>query len=144
MSCICCWVIEHFYPRPPCGGRPRSRNKRRIFPAISIHALRAEGDAAEFSLFHIAKGFLSTPSVRRATLASSGTARTLLYFYPRPPCGGRHRHLALTESSHEDFYPRPPCGGRPCQYFAILLNTNKFLSTPSVWRATRRLTIISS
>ena len=61
--------------------------------------------------------------------------KTVRYFYPRPPCGGRPRYLSLSSSGMlflstsplrgttgqqvadgggiEDFYPRPPCGGRP-------------------------------
>ena len=33
--------------------------------------------------------FLSTPSARRATLAAQKLILTLMYFYPRPPRGGR-------------------------------------------------------
>ena len=35
---------NHFYPRPPGGGRPVSAGTEGIDPAISIHALRVEGD----------------------------------------------------------------------------------------------------
>ena len=34
-----------------------------------------------------------------------------IYFYPRPPRGGRPHSEALTWSEY-DFYPRPPRGGR--------------------------------
>ena len=79
---------------------------------ISIHALREEGDWAALSR-------LPRP----------------LYFYPRPPRGGRRCHQrlhgredqisihALREEGdmsntdvtieQQDFYPRPPRGGRP-------------------------------
>ena len=53
--------------------------------AISIHALREEGDTfvdKEFSAVWI---FLSTPSVRRATIPPSTADFHNLYFYPRPP-----------------------------------------------------------
>ena len=55
-------------------------------------------------------------------------------FYPRPPGGGR---LALIETLYEetDFYPRPPGGGRQCAKW-ILFVAERFLSTPSGWRAT--------
>ena len=57
---------------------------------ISIHALRAEGDAGGSRRFTIAIQFLSTPSVRRATRITTPPSLPLwLYFYPRPPCGGR-------------------------------------------------------
>ena len=35
---------RNFYPRPPRGGRPGRRQKPRLHGAISIHALREEGD----------------------------------------------------------------------------------------------------
>ena len=35
------------------------------------------------------KEFLSTPSARRATLSAISCAQSALYFYPRPPRGGR-------------------------------------------------------
>ena len=35
---------RHFYPRPPRGGRPGLCMLRPRAPAISIHALREEGD----------------------------------------------------------------------------------------------------
>ena len=79
-------------------------------------------------------GFLSTPSARRATCPDCNCFRHHGYFYPRPPRGGRPRHLdershenvisihALREEGDEtptsgrqtscDFYPRPPRGGR--------------------------------
>ena len=56
--------------------------------------------------------FLSTPSARRATYHTHHFWIILLYFYPRPPRGGRH---AL-----------------PSLYSTAL----KFLSTPSARRAT--------
>ena len=149
--CLC-----NFYPRPPRGGRlsladeiaaayeflstPSARRAtcglcvaqgRR---AISIHALREEGDR-----YHIAQAgtlhdfyprpprggrrgtadviaemiqFLSTPSARRATCLVATIWLVLADFYPRPPRGGRQRRLKL----RGDFYI--------------------FLSTPSARRAT--------
>ena len=55
-------------------------------------------------------------------------------FYPRPPGGGR-RTMTLSGCSGCYFYPRPPGGGR----LATRLYTpssDRFLSTPSGWRAT--------
>ena len=56
---------------------------------ISIHALREEGDPAE-----------------------SESATPPLYFYPRPPRGGRQQPLCGVGARSFDFYPRPPRGGR--------------------------------
>ena len=149
-------VFEHFYPRPPGGGRHKNFFKRRrhfyFYPRppgggrhigfftrqktyiISIHALRVEGDNE--SAFKMA---------------------SFDYFYPRPPGGGRRALLTLengvvlflsTPSGWRAttsctrwalrasyFYPRPPGGGRP-EVFGPVLGNVLFLSTPSGWRAT--------
>ena len=57
--------------------------------AISIHALREEGDR----------------------FALTATTSHVKYFYPRPPRGGR-RPGSLLPTYRSDFYPRPPRGGR--------------------------------
>ena len=126
---------DDFYPRPPRGGRhlyevfaPALRDEFLSTPsarratwhggsywfwpgAISIHALREEGDDLPGVLPDEDKKFLSTPSARRATRPlrpvwprrgisihalreegdPPGPARTtpMSYFYPRPPRGGR-------------------------------------------------------
>ena len=72
-------------------------------------ARRATCGAAHESCLH---GFLSTPSARRATVFGKKFYRTLPYFYPRPPRGGRR----ASGCDHHD------CSG--------------FLSTPSARRAT--------
>ena len=79
---------------------------------ISIHALLAESDS-EGSFSPLSpQEFLSTLSLRRATLHT--------------PCSGRkHRH----------FYPRSPCGERLVTRVRDLAGT-KFLSTLSLRRAT--------
>ena len=95
------------WPHPP------SRRCR-----ISIHALREEGDAqtkldiakqAQFlstpsarratpwpTLERLPEGrFLSTPSARRATKGAQLLRARRLYFYPRPPRGGRQPRSGL-------------------------------------------------
>ena len=127
---------RNFYPRPPRGGRPISRssaNQSSTFLStpsarratqqlaargynvkISIHALREEGDVAT---------------------SISGTK--VLYFYPRPPRGGRP-----VPTGHPlprpYFYPRPPRGGRRLQTLAFT-SFLIFLSTPSARRATPKM-----
>ena len=104
--------------------------------AISIHALREEGDATFAAAVQDLEKFLSTPSARRATLRCAFVdSQPDSNFYPRPPRGGRHLLLldvsirqeisihALreegdiydepTEVKSLYFYPRPPRGGRP-------------------------------
>ena len=78
--------------------------------------------------------FLSTPSARRATAVPEFCTLRTIYFYPRPPRGGRPAVLravvpqdgisihALREEGDKRrgaeqqndryFYPRPPRGGR--------------------------------
>ena len=52
--------------------------------------------------------------------------KTVHYFYPRPPCGGRPGQDSRLLRLHQDFYPCPPCGGRrwrcrscppPCHFY---------------------------
>ena len=147
----------HFYPRSPCGER---RTVARIYPrsrGISIHALLAESDDKSNKLARRKLVFLSTLSLRRATekvpadvyyqafLSTLSLRRATVEevsgdtwtrdFYPRSPCGERHRNIAngqsqknisihalLAESDlfallcnllHHNFYPRSPCGERP-------------------------------
>ena len=79
---------------------------------ISIHALREEGDRAEWCII-----------------------RTRRYFYPRPPRGGRPAMAHRRSGHRRDFYPRPPRGGRPSTRNVKNEKTG-FLSTPSARRAT--------
>ena len=101
----------NFYPRPPRGGRQFLFNFFVYYVAISIHALREEGDRRgqapgeeqEISIHALREEgdvrfygvptervvFLSTPSARRATCVSTGYRPKEWYFYPRPPRGGR-------------------------------------------------------
>ena len=125
---------HNFYPRPPRGGRQTNMaataavktflstpSARRATPhactqglslQISIHALREEGDAT-----------------------SGGISSTLMYFYPRPPRGGRHSAFSTMHQTFY-FYPRPPRGGRRGFCRGRRLGF-QFLSTPSARRATR-------
>ena len=80
---------------------------------ISIHALREEGDAPRYAARIAGSVFLSTPSARRATACGCLIPEDVMHFYPRPPRGGR--------PTREYYY-----SGR-----------EQFLSTPSARRATR-------
>ena len=101
----------YFYPRPPYGGRPLTSDRFSIFTS-----------------------FLSTPSVRRATVWEYLELEIYGHFYPRPPYGGRQR-LGDVAQGDAHFYPRPPYGGRPGTVYAVGA-AYEFLSTPSVRRAT--------
>ena len=59
--------LYNFYPRPPRGGRLLDYMGVPTKTAISIHALREEGDKTQSQLSAGFGKFLSTPSARRAT-----------------------------------------------------------------------------
>ena len=100
-----------FYPRSPCGERRYLINTyHRIF-GISIHALLAESDCMSASLFCGVFLFLSTLSLRRATVNGDAQSSCFVNFYPRSPCGERQLQGFLLAQGH-NFYPRSPCGER--------------------------------
>ena len=106
--------LRDFYPRPPGGGRRFPLCSRSFYPAISIHALRVEGDCERISLSVLFQyfyprppggerppvsavskpfwAFLSTPSGWRATFGVIHRFAHFVDFYPRPPGGGRRRY----------------------------------------------------
>ena len=110
--------------------------QRQFADAISIHALREEGDTSR-----------------------SSRRRWWSYFYPRPPRGGRpvvYREtgkesiflstpsarratveLPFHSAGRSHFYPRPPRGGRQAGYVTFT-DRSVFLSTPSARRATAK------
>ena len=59
---------NNFYPRSPCGERPGLPACRQISEVISIHALLAESDSGRASAANLSDRFLSTLSLRRATV----------------------------------------------------------------------------
>ena len=107
-----CFLIStsNFYPRPPRGGRRTSRTEHRQYKqflstpsarratrcllgatpryAISIHALREEGDFDSIAL--AAYNEISIHALREeGDTRGGGRQRPFSYFYPRPPRGGR-------------------------------------------------------
>ena len=151
----------HFYPRSPCGERRRPRrlkSRRMVFlstlslrratiiskanrcttiPFLSTLSLRrATTHPIDVPVTVI---FLSTLSLRRATGEAMPGIGHISYFYPRSPCGERHRappynlmihHTFLSTLSlrratlffgrdaaeSRYFYPRSPCGERRSLY----------------------------
>ena len=67
--CRAAQPAAHFYPRSPCGERPNSIFPSGVARKISIHALLAESDDARGNVLSSYIIFLSTLSLRRATLA---------------------------------------------------------------------------
>ena len=66
---------RNFYPRSPCGERRVSKVLQGFFMSISIHALLAESDQANLRRNQHQRKFLSTLSLRRATLSGSTKPR---------------------------------------------------------------------
>ena len=80
-----------FYPRSPCGERLFHFNHTILIQCISIHALLAESDQSRVVSRQTVQRFLSTLSLRRATYAPLWYNYSIAHFYPRSPCGERHR-----------------------------------------------------
>ena len=136
-------MIHHFYPRSPCGERPRERASIKPIFRISIHALLAESD-----LSGISSRTAETAISIHALLAESDEFRKLLY----PGSTRISIHALLAESDHSrrnrkqrhsNFYPRSPCGERH-YYDKVSPPAKKFLSTLSLRRATCRAEISES
>ena len=124
---------KYFYPRSPCGERLPSSLRSRLGGVISIHALLAESDLILHMAHLMEHLFLSTLSLRRATLrVLDGSKSSIISihallaesdlwdlmgdlsydnFYPRSPCGERPRERASIKPIF-NFYPRSPCGER--------------------------------
>ena len=102
---------------------------------ISIHALLAESDQFKYVVQCRKVIFLSTLSLRRATIDTSKDVIKTTNFYPRSPCGERRATKSDQGASNQFlstlslrratlhcntpsvflhyFYPRSPCGERP-------------------------------
>ena len=153
------FVHFDFYPRPPRGGRPSAKREaptsgeflstpsarrataaglhRDAVVAISIHALREEGDSSQILIRVFPMVFLSTPSARRATECywQIDRAFEISIHALREEGDSGMRSGALNRSN---FYPRPPRGGRRGRVTRWTL-LRKFLSTPSARRATAHI-----
>ena len=107
---------SHFYPRSPCGERPSCFSLWFLGLFISIHALLAESDSLYMDSVPPASRFLSTLSLRRATIFALLTVPGLRLF------------LSTLSLRRATVAP-------PLQFN----DTSKFLSTLSLRRATNEL-----
>ena len=126
--------------------------------SISIHALLAESDIAASVFLRSCIAFLSTLSLRRATDRHKTGRVHNGYFYPRSPCGERHRQqfaraagalFLSTLSLRRATRQRGLAGGAlPISIHALLAESDsntgfvtapiaRFLSTLSLRRATQ-------
>ena len=125
--------VDDFNPRPPWGGRQRLVLFLAQVPAISIHALRGEGDIFVIAPTVPLIGFQSTPSVGRATgptnaqgyyksisiHALRGEGDVIARLFSRQVVISIHALRGEGDKSHahrirlyRHFNPRPPWGGR--------------------------------
>ena len=127
-------LVRYFYPRSPCGERPTDACIGSNPDFISIHALLAESDLQDSGRPSCIATFLSTLSLRRATMSGTDFYRSaiisihaLLAESDWGPRWTKCRHprflstLSLrraTSRCHDyrphlgNFYPRSPCGER--------------------------------
>ena len=103
--------------------------------SISIHALRVEGDSLFNTIRTRTSRFLSTPSAWRATSGAGRAGCWEVYFYPRPPCGGR-RYKSGCSVPRAEFLSTPSVWRATGRLGELSRRKREFLSTPSVWRAT--------
>ena len=99
VSAVKAIISAYFYPRSPCGERQIDPNEISASLSISIHALLAESDYTPEHLLHSLLSFLSTLSLRRATVPVAPWHRDAAYFYPRSPCGERHFGIKADEET---------------------------------------------
>ena len=117
--------MPHFYPRSPCGER-RSSVKWQFIRYI----------------------FLSTLSLRRATLVLLTPKSTTGHFYPRSPCGERPCDHIPGRTGRYHFYPRSPCGERPMtapprHKMSTFLSTLSLRRATVQWKEDKYITLIS-
>ena len=108
----CNSTLVHFYPRSPCGERPRRALRQQPAGEISIHALLAESDTKPM------------PAVTRVA-----------NFYPRSPCGERHGQVTNNQTERQiSIHALLAESDRVCQ--GNKFRDSRFLSTLSLRRAT--------
>ena len=115
-----CNARPNFYPRSPCGERPMKADAREHTEVISIHALLAESDGGSAAGSWPRRIFLSTLSLRRATVkfSISGSAINISI---HALLAESDKGKVTNEYARNDFYPRSPCGERPSRRYPVIL-----------------------
>ena len=101
----------NFYPRSPCGERPKTGSTATYKLGISIHALLAESDRHWQTGQSRTRQFLSTLSLRRATILGN----------PCAGCPAISIHALLAESDKAGSYKILP---RPISIHALLAESD--------------------
>ena len=129
---------RYFYPRSPCGERHTVVKENTTAITISIHALLAESDQMTCWLWTPARTFLSTLSLRRATVMPLCMRQGGNDFYPRSPCGERLCMQRKHTSVHRGFLSTLSLRRATLRHRRTKLEKCSFLSTLSLRRATLR------
>ena len=123
-----------FNPRPPCGGRQRTMKNAFEIAEISIHVLRVEDDQERHKSAHAACISIHVLHVEDDFLA------VCLYAAGRISIHVLHVEddeiFLIGLAAGLDFNPRPPCGGRPGLRWTASC-ASVFQSTSSMWRTTQ-------
>ena len=101
-----------FYPRSPCGERPRMSGNR-LQQVWYFYPRSPCGERREYWVggYGTANNFYPrSPCGERP--AGGSVLGILNYFYPRSPCGERRPQPGLHRAAYRYFYPRSPCGER--------------------------------
>ena len=131
--------VANFYPRSPCGERQPEKSESLTTYFISIHALLAESDHN----VHPDTRRHDAISIHALLAESDGIGLVFMWWgvrflstlsLRRATCNKKIYHLLPT-----NFYPRSPCGERHIIYTGAK-TINRFLSTLSLRRATRSKT----
>ena len=130
-----CALNIYFYPRSPCGERPHKFIRAGHCDIISIHALLAESDSLYTDSVPPASRFLSTLSLRRATVIAGFKSGLRDNFYPRSPCGER-RNIGVTTSQQMIISIHALLAESDLRLHRATPGKSLFLSTLSLRRAT--------
>ena len=128
-----CWVLQ-FLSTPSARRATRRMLHEGCHTGISIHALREEGDLVPFCR-------LSGVPISIHALREEGDSlvaicvSSFLYFYPRPPRGGRHKQLGASLTAAKFLSTPSARRATPLRHHGV--PPAGFLSTPSARRATR-------
>ncbi len=126
---------RNFYPRSPCGERRKIKDFVYLYNFISIHALLAESDGILVFCGPQGSGFLSTLSLRRATIKVIIREPAQKNFYPRSPCGER-RTSVVSSAGTTGISIHALLAESDVNRAIDVVESRQFLSTLSLRRAT--------
>ena len=124
----------NFYPRPPYGGRHSAYVVATIRAEISIHALRTEGDGFFFLFREVLQYFYPRPPYGGRRLASDEPAGPQVFL--STPSVRRATVAQIAKNIVGIFLSTPSVRRATNSFLRAKRKRFKFLSTPSVRRAT--------